>query len=177
MFIWRLTNQRNADLSGRGGELADGRWHTRGRPIVYCAGTASLAVLEVRVHLDLSVTPTDYVLLQITAPETVSRRVLEPADLPVGWRDPGGGHLCRPIGDFWLQERSSALLIVPSAILELEQNILLNPLHPDARGIAVSRIIPFTWDDRLLQSVATESVAAVGPGSTGHRRLGQGWRR
>jgi RES domain-containing protein len=150
MLIWRLTKGRLADLSGRGGELADGGWHTRGRPIVYCAATASLAVLEVRVHLDLSQTPTDYVLMQITVPQAGSRRTLEPADLPGGWRGPGGEHVCRPIGDSWLQERATALLIVPSVVIEFEQNVLLNPIHPDARKIATSRIIPFTWDDRLL---------------------------
>jgi RES domain-containing protein len=151
MFIWRLTKRRNADLSGRGGELEDGRWNTKGRPLVYCAATASLAVLEVRVHLDLSVTPTDYVLMQITVPETVSRRAVTAGDLPVGWRDPGGEHLCRPIGDAWLQESSTALLSVPSVIHDFEQNVLLNPMHPGAREITTSRIVPFTWDDRLLR--------------------------
>jgi uncharacterized protein (DUF2384 family) len=52
IFIWRLTKRRNADLSGRGGELEEGRWNTRGRRLVYCAGTASLAVLEVRPIFD-----------------------------------------------------------------------------------------------------------------------------
>jgi hypothetical protein len=51
MILWRLTRRAHADLRGRGGELADGRWHTRGRPIVYGASTAALAALEVRVHL------------------------------------------------------------------------------------------------------------------------------
>jgi RES domain-containing protein len=53
MIVWRLTRRPHADLSGRGGELADGRCHTRGRPIVYCAASAALALLEARVHLDL----------------------------------------------------------------------------------------------------------------------------
>jgi RES domain-containing protein len=165
MIVSRLTKRRTADLSGRGGELTDARWHTKGRPIVYCAETASLAVLEVRVHLDLSVTPTDYVLMQIAVPETVSSRVLESGDLPVGWRDPGGEHLCRPIGDSWLQECSTALIFVPSVIIECEHNVLLNPMHPNAPEIAISRITPFTWDDRLLRPMAAKSVAAVGPGS------------
>ena len=45
MLLWRLTRRPHADLSGRGGEIADGRWHSRGRPVVYCASSAALAVL------------------------------------------------------------------------------------------------------------------------------------
>jgi RES domain-containing protein len=150
MIVWRLTKRRNADLSGRGGEIAAGRWHNKGRPIVYGAGTAALAILEVRVHLDLAEAPADYVLMKIAVPDALSARTLEVADLPAGWRDRDGEHLCRRIGDAWLRERSTALLIVPSAILEVEHNLLINPQHPGAGQITVSRIIPFTWDDRLL---------------------------
>ncbi len=150
MVVWRLTKRRYADLSGRGGEVADGRWHTRGRPVVYCAATASLAVLEVRVHLDLSVTPGDYVLMEITLPETVSARTVSAADLPIGWQNSGGEDVCRPIGDDWLKARAHAILIVPSAIIAVEHNVLLNPRHPDAARIPPPRLVSFTWDDRLL---------------------------
>jgi RES domain-containing protein len=73
MILWRLTRRPHADLLGKGGELADARWHTRGRPVVYCASTAALAALEVRVHLDLpfDLLPDDYVLMQIATPDNI----------------------------------------------------------------------------------------------------------
>jgi RES domain-containing protein len=150
MVVWRLTKRRYADLSGRGGEVADGRWHTRGRPVVYCAATASLAVLEVRVHLDLLVTPSDYVLMEITMPETITARTVSAADLPTGWQSSDGEEICRRIGDAWLAADAQAILIVPSALIAVEQNVLLNPRHPDAAQIPSPRILPFLWDDRLL---------------------------
>ncbi len=150
MVLWRLTKRRYADRSGRGGEVADGRWHTRGRPVVYCAATASLAVLEVRVHLDLSLTPADYVLMEISLPDNISAHTVRPADLPTGWRDPGGEEVCRPIGDAWLEAGAQATLIVPSAIITVEHNVLLNPRHPDVAGVAPPRLRPFAWDDQLL---------------------------
>jgi RES domain-containing protein len=150
MVVWRLTKRRYADLSGRGGEVADGRWHTRGRPIVYCAATAALAVLEVRVHLDLVVTPGDYVLMGITVPETVAARTVSATDLPAGWQSPGGEDDCRAIGDDWLETCSHAILIVPSAIIAVENNVLLNPRHPDTARLPSPRLMPFAWDDRLL---------------------------
>jgi RES domain-containing protein len=150
MILWRLTRRAHADLRGRGGELADGRWHARGRPVVYGASTAALAALEVRVHLDLpfELLPDDYVLMRIAAPEDVAVRAIEPADLPESWREPDS-QICRPIGDAWLAERASALLLVPSAIIPFEQNVLVNPLHRDSARLTVTETMQFAWDSRL----------------------------
>jgi RES domain-containing protein len=150
MILWRLTRRPYADLSGRGGELADGRWHTRGRPVVYCATSAALAVLEVRVHLDLplDLLPDDYVLMHIEAPDDLEVRTIRPPDLPTGWRS--REDLCRPIGDLWLDEGSTALLSVPSAIVHVERNILLNPRHSSVADVGVAEVTPFGWDERLL---------------------------
>jgi RES domain-containing protein len=149
MILWRLTRRPHADLRGRGGELADGRWHTRGRPVVYGASTAALAALEVRVHLDLpfDLLPDDYVLMRIAGPDDMVR-IVEPDDLHEGWHAPEN-QLCRPIGDAWLAERASALLLVPSAIIPFEQNVLINPLHPESAQLSLSEITPFGWDSRL----------------------------
>jgi RES domain-containing protein len=147
MILWRLTRRPHADLRGRGGELADGRWHTRGRPVVYAASTAALAALEVRVHLDLpfDLLPDDYVLMRIAGPDDVAVRTVDPGDLPGGWQAPDN-QLCRPVGDGWLAERASVLLRVPSAIIPPEQNVLINPLHPDSARFSVAEITPFVWD-------------------------------
>ncbi len=150
MILWRLTRRPYADLSGWGGELADGRWHTRGRPVVYCAAGAALAVLEVSVDLDLplDLLPDDYVLMRIEAPDELEIQTLAPYDLPDGWRL--REDLCRPIGDAWLEESATALLSIPSAIVEVERNILLNPRHSSAGNFAVSEVMPFGWDERLF---------------------------
>jgi RES domain-containing protein len=150
MILWRLTRWTYADLSGRGGEVADGRWHTRGRPVVYCAGSAALAVLEVRVHLDLplDLLPDDYVLTQIEAPDDLEVLIIRPSDLPAGWRS--REDLCRPIGDAWLDEASTALLSVPSAIVDVERNILLNPRYSSVADVGVAEVTPFGWDERLF---------------------------
>jgi RES domain-containing protein len=151
MFLWRLTRRPRADLSGRGGELADGRWHSRGRPVVYCAASAALAVLEVRIHLDLpfELLPDDYVLMRIAAPDDLEVRTVAAHELATGWRR--REDLCRPLGDDWLKERPTALLDVPSAIVAVERNLLLNPRHPDAHQVSVAEITPFPWDERLFQ--------------------------
>jgi RES domain-containing protein len=150
MQLWRLTRRPYANLRGRGGELADGRWHTRGRPVVYGASTAALAALEVRVHLDLpfDLLPDDYVLMRISAPDDVATQTIAPTDLPQGWRD-ADSHACRAFGDAWLAGRASAILLMPSAIIPFEQNALINPLHPASARLTVADITPFVWDSRL----------------------------
>ena len=151
MILWRLTRRPYADLSGRGGRLADGRWHTRGRPIVYCAATAALALLEARVHLDLplDLLPDDYVLMKIDAPDELALRTVGLAELPAGRRS--REDLCRRVGDAWLDEAATALLSVPSVIIEVERNIILNPRHRQCARISVAEILPFGWDERLLR--------------------------
>jgi RES domain-containing protein len=149
MLIWRLTKTPHANLSGRGGELVEGRWHTRGKPIVYCAENASLSILELRVHLILSASPSDYVLMKISVPDDVDARHIRSADLPPDWR--AREDFTRGLGDAWLDERHSLLLTVPSAIVDLERNVLVNPKHPDLTRLGVPEITSFTWDDRLLQ--------------------------
>lgn len=151
MILWRLTRRPHANLSGRGGELADGRWHSRGRPVVYCATSAALAALEVRVHLDLpfDLLPDDYVLMRITAPDDLEVQAVHARDLPGDWR--GREDLCRPLGDAWLAGGAIPLLSVPSAIVDVERNLLVNPRHSAARRVDVAEIFPFPWDQRLFR--------------------------
>jgi RES domain-containing protein len=48
--------------------------------------------------------------------------------------------------------KSSPLLFVPSVIDPYSQNVLINPLHPDAARITVQKVEPFRYDERLTAS-------------------------
>ncbi len=124
--LWRLTRAAHADLSGEGARRYGGRWNSPGRAVVYAAAEAALAVLEVRVHLDLpfDLLPDDDVLLTL---ETGGLRVEEGPAL----NDPVA---CRAYGDRWLAERRSALLGVPSVIVPESHDVLINPAHPTPRA-------------------------------------------
>ena len=50
----------------------------------------------------------------------------------------------------WLSLRSSAVLEVPSAVVEQESNFLLNPEHPDFSSIEIGPRRPFKLDPRLI---------------------------
>ena len=141
MLVWRLSRKIHADLSGEGARLVGGRWNSPGRPMVYCAADASLAMLEVRVHLDLpfELLPDDYVYSAIETGDAA----IEEAGLPATERE------CREIGDEWLRACRTPLLRVPSAIVPLARNILINPLHPEASRISLSADYPCLFDHRL----------------------------
>lgn len=137
--VWRICRAPYADLSGEGARRFGGRWNSPGRAMVYAAGPAALAALEVRVHLDLpfDLVPADYVLIGI---ETASASVERVATMPP---DPAR------FGDVWLAEARSALLDVPSAIVPESANVLVNPAHPEAAGLHIVSRRPFGFDRRL----------------------------
>jgi RES domain-containing protein len=59
--------------------------------------------------------------------------------------------ITRKIGDSWIASQRSAIARVPSVILPHTYNYLLNPLHPDAKGIRIVESEPFKFDPRLVR--------------------------
>ncbi len=139
MLAWRLCRAPFADLDGEGARRFGGRWNKPGRAVVYAASTAALAVLEVRVHLDLppELLPDDYVLMTIDLDGLPVEVVDAIPAAPVGF------------GDTWLADRRTPVLQVPSAIVPESPNLLLNPAHPAASGARVAALRPFAFDPRL----------------------------
>ncbi|HEX3941467.1 MAG TPA: RES family NAD+ phosphorylase [Acidobacteriaceae bacterium] len=148
MILWRISNY--ADLLGLGGMEASARWHTAGRPIVYLAENPSSALLEILVHLeaDEDDLPKKYQLLKIEAVAEIAQEKVDPRSLPVGWR--ANRTATRAVGDQWLEQRSTALLRVPSMITPETSNWLLNPRHADATRMEIMRVEGASYDQRLL---------------------------
>lgn len=146
MEVWRISNY--VDLSGSGGVRAGGRWHSRGKRILYLADHPASAVLEMLVHMDRDLLPATYRLLRVIVPETIGAETVDAEALPADWREHPA--VTRGIGDRWLDGCSSALLQVPSVIVPRARNFLLNPAHTDAVNIVVVEVIPAPLDPRLL---------------------------
>ncbi|HEU4961407.1 MAG TPA: RES family NAD+ phosphorylase [Sphingomonas sp.] len=144
MIFYRLCKKAHTALDGEGARLYGGRWNSPGRPMVYAAATASLAVLEVLVHLDLppELIPDDYRLLTLDVPDDIAVETLE--------RTPESEADCRAIGDRFLDRGDALGLRVPSAIVAQEHNILLNPRHAGMERVLLHADDPFRFDPRLL---------------------------
>ncbi|MCE7509614.1 RES family NAD+ phosphorylase [Alloalcanivorax xenomutans] len=141
---WRATA-----FDGEGARRYGGRWNSRGRSCVYLAGSESLAMLEVMVHLDDYTLLRHYLLLEIPLPKTVIQ-VLPTEQLPRDWREEPAPPSTAVIGDDWLNQADSLALAVPSVVVPRERNYLLNPAHPQFQDVIIrAREIAFQPDARL----------------------------
>lgn len=150
MRVWRIASGRYDPLDGEGARRTGGRWNSIGRPVVYTSAHASLAVLEKLVWVDPEDIPDDLQLFEIEVPDDASITTLDHNRLPANWTDPGSPE-CVEIGDRWLAAGEGLALIVPSAVLREERNVLINPRHPDAAQVRLVDSRPFIFDIRLLQ--------------------------
>ncbi len=153
MKVWRICRQPFAAtaLDGIGGLYVGGRWHRRGRPIVYTASSAALAALEVLVHVDPLEAPDDLRLLTLEVPDDLLIERIDVAALPARWSAVPAPDELATLGHDWLASRRSAALSVPSAVIPIERNLLLNPLHPAITHLHITEDRPFSFDPRLLR--------------------------
>jgi len=148
MNVYRLASgQYTHDLSGTGAKLYGGRWNMPGLPALYTAQHISLAVLEILVHLQAYRKPVDYHLVTIAIPDNAATFVLDPLQLKKQWKDDVG--YTQLIGNDFLNTQASLVLKVPSAIIEQEHNIIINPVHPAADQVTIQLIQHFIFDKRL----------------------------
>ncbi len=153
LHSWRIIKQhfREGAFSGEGARLYGGRWNSPGRPVVYTAEHASLAMLEILAHLEFSVIMSDYLLIRAEFDDAL-QEAIEAKKLPQEWRSYPAPQSLREIGDRWLAEMRSAVLSVPSAIVPIEQLYLFNPLHADFAKITVGEAQAFPFDTRLRKA-------------------------
>ena len=118
-------------MDGKGARLVGGRCNDIGVSAVYAAEHASLALVEVLVHVDRSEVPGDYVLMGIRVP---NKRF--PESSPEAAKQIS--HL-----------RAEPFLRVRSVVVPRELNYVL---YPEATNFeaAVEFIEPFEFDTRLF---------------------------
>jgi RES domain-containing protein len=122
-----------------GAFLRGGRWHSAGTRILYAAQHASLAVLETLVNSEGKKLPLR-LITSILVPDSCSVEYsswLEKSD-------------SQRFGDAWIREKRSAVLGVPSVVVQkMELNFLLNPAHPDFSAITLQESSEFMFDPRF----------------------------
>ena len=150
---WRIVKRERAEnaFDGKGARLLGGRWNSRGVSVVYTSGSASLAALEVLVHLPSEQHLRNFVIFACTFEESLMTKVQRSA-LPVDWKDYPPPPALQRIGDAWVRGAKSAVLRVPSVIIDSEFNYLLNPDHRDFRKIHIAAPAPFSLDMRLVRA-------------------------
>lgn len=149
MLAFRIADRRHAIFDGSGAMLKGGRWNSPGTPVIYAAETYAGAVLEIVVHANLGYLPKTHSSICISLPDDLALERLQPSEVP-GW-DAEDRVASRAHGDLWLDERRTAILTVPSVILHgRENNILINPNHPDFHRLEADAPKLVVWDPRLF---------------------------
>ena len=148
MQLWRISAYPG--LLGVGGHFVDGRWHTMKRSVIYAAEHPALAMVEVMVHMRLSLTniPLTLNLIRID--------ILGGATQSAAFALPGGWQVNEPtsqaLGNSWFDSNMALLVPVPSAILASSMNYLINPNHPEATTHLTEALVePFWFDKRFLR--------------------------
>jgi RES domain-containing protein len=144
VFVYRICKTRYTALDEEGSRLYGGRWNSQGRPAVYTSTHLALAALELLVHLDFDNLPVDLVWLKIEIADASSFETF-PNSIAPNERDAAA------FGDEWLTAKRSLCLHVPSAVLSVEQNVILNPLHAEFAKVQTVGTNDFVFDDRLFK--------------------------
>jgi RES domain-containing protein len=153
MLVYRIATSKHInDLSGEGARLHGGRWNHRGMAVIYTSETRSLATVELLVHVSLSFAPTDLKMATIEVPDEPAPEVVDVAALPPNWRDFPAPPELADLGTAWARSNRSLLLRVPSAVVEHEKNILINPAHPVIARAVLTKVEDFRLDRRLARA-------------------------
>jgi len=79
-----------------------GRWHSRGRRVVYASATLSLAALEYLVHLGRRDSRLDLAAVEITILDALPVESVERSALPPDWQTSPPTDATILVGDAWL---------------------------------------------------------------------------
>jgi len=153
--VWRIAANAPAyaadDLSGAGAKITGGRWNRPGNALLYSAETIALACLETFVHLKAGGLPLNRYLIRLTIPDDLwdAARQMTAATAPIGWDAVPIGRVSLDAGDAWIESGASALLKVPSVIVNEEHCILINPSHAAASAIVATKMRKWQYDPRM----------------------------
>lgn len=147
LTAYRIVDARVPPLDGSGAALFGARWNSPGRPAMYAAACYAGAMLEKLAHTNGRM-PAPQVAVALLIPGGIELEIVSPEDVP-GW-NAADQSTSRAYGDAWLAKGRTAVLLVPSAVVRLERNVVLNPAHPDFGHIKAGLPEPVVWDERLF---------------------------
>lgn len=150
--VWRIIHEHTLKtaFSGDGSYKHGGRWNSRGYRVVYVADSLALATLEILVHGVPYETLKRFYCIPAKIPEDLITEVNQ-KKLPTNWRKDPQPATLQKIGNKWIKDHRSAVLRVPSAVIPVELNYIINPDHPDFSKIKIGRKQRHALDVRLAK--------------------------
>ncbi|MEM9829777.1 MAG: RES family NAD+ phosphorylase [Bacteroidota bacterium] len=128
------------------------RWNSKGKFVLYTAGSRALACLENVVHRSGEGLNNSFKVMVIDIPDDVLVTKVEEDQLPINWTDFAAYSDCQKIGDQWVEDNEALVLKVPSAIIQKEYNYLLNVNHRQMNKVKILSTEDFQFDSRIKGS-------------------------
>ena len=116
---------------------------------VYASTSLALAAIETFVNLEPNLQPDDLVSIEGGIPDDLEIGRLDPKTLPRNWHETRDESL-RHFGDEWIRAGKTVALLVPSAPIRGEWNVLLNPTHIDFQKVNFGKPVRFEFDARMF---------------------------
>ena len=147
---WRITLEKHAQeaTTGEGAKLYGGRWNPVGYSAVYLAQHLSLAILEIVVHFDRPDKIKNFIAFPVTF-DQASIYSLPASSLPQNWSELPIPSSTQAVGKQWLDANKHLVMQVPSTVVPLEANFIVNPRHNNFKNIAIGDPVPLRIDPRI----------------------------
>lgn len=162
-IAWETRDHQATDLSGASAERAYGRWNSKGKAVVYASTSIALATLETLAHTGNAAGIRNAFLVRISVPIAIwkLRKIVTAQDLDPTWLSEPPGAASIKFGDAWLASLCSPLMLVPSAIVPEEYNVLLNSKHPAINKVRAIATRQYIYDPRLSSNSIPSCFASL----------------
>lgn len=150
MVVYRVAHAKYKDttLTGIGAEKVGGRWNEIGTRAVYCSENIALALLEYYVHSEnVANLPQHILVAKIEIPDDFIIQELE--ELPEQWNQYPYATKTTNLFTTLSKDRNFFGLKVPSTLVPLEHNFILNPLYKNFGQVEIIEFLELPIDQRL----------------------------
>ncbi len=150
MLVYRITTEKYSKKLTASG--AANRWNMDGELVIYAAESRSLASLELIVHRSSIKPKIKYKVLVIDIDIPKSQILdIKTEQLPLQWRSVNSYKILQRIGSEWYSNNQKLLLRIPSAVIPMENNYVINTKHKlFSTNVKIEAIEDYFWDERLL---------------------------
>ncbi|RYE28767.1 MAG: RES domain-containing protein [Sphingobacteriaceae bacterium] len=147
MLVYRIALNQYSQMLKASGFAA--RWNPSKIRMIYTSANRSLSCLENVVHRGKTGLTQLFRIMTIEIPEAVEIKKINLVELSKNWKNYDQLNFTQNQGKNWIESEETAVLQVPSSIIEEEVNYLINPNHPDFEKIKLIKTEPFIFDSRI----------------------------
>lgn len=151
MELFRISHKDYLKVLSSSG--AANRWNLDGEYVIYTGSSRSLSTLELVVHRNSIKKLPDYevMIISIADEENLIEQVLIKT-LPNNWRSFESYYKLQLVGSNWYKKQRSLVLKVPSAVIPMEHNYIINTKHPlFSKKVSLVRTEEYFFDERLFE--------------------------